>query len=281
MTAEWQNSPDADVILRASGGKEFHAHKIILSLASPVFRDMFSVPQLPPTKTSELSIVDVNDPPEVLEMFLQIIYPTPNPPVDDIETLASVIRLADKYNAGVVLDAHKEYLLSTGLDSSPAHIYVIFCVCGREKEAEAAARLVSFTSLASLNSHHLLRLVTTKHYQRLVGFMDARGKRMREILRDRRAEFEGVFPSSCSSLIWHQLFVNTVLASLQEAFEANPRVRVAEALSIVLSAFPKHYLFSPCGGNRACIYSARRLQEYSESVLNDLIKVAEELPWEQ
>jgi len=47
MATQWKTPPDADVILRASGGKEFHAHKLVLSLASPVFRDMFSVPQPP------------------------------------------------------------------------------------------------------------------------------------------------------------------------------------------------------------------------------------------
>jgi len=276
MTAEWQTPPDADVILRASGGKEFHAHKLILSLASPVFRDMFSVPQPPSTKSLELPIVDVNDPPEVLEMFLQIIYPTPNPLINDIETLTSIVRMADKYNAGAILDVHKEYLLSMYIDSPPVHIYAILYVCGREKEAEAAARLVSFASLASLNSHPILRLMTVEHYQRLVKFMDARGKRMREILSDRRAEFEKDI--YCSNPIWHQLFVGAVVTSLQAAFEENPRIRVAEALGIALSGLPTH-TFSPC--RESCIYGARRLQEFAESVLKDLIKMAEEFPWEQ
>ena len=86
MVTEWQNPPDADGILRASGGKEFHARKLILPLASPVFRDMFSVPQSTETDPPVLPIVDVHDPPEALEIFLQIIYPIRNPSINDPQT---------------------------------------------------------------------------------------------------------------------------------------------------------------------------------------------------
>ena len=119
MGAEWQPPPDADIVLRASGGKERHAHKFILSIASPVFIDMFSLPQPPAAEPPQLPIVDIDEPPEALEEFLRIIYHTPNPPIDDIETWTPVLRLADKYGAEVVLNVHREYLLSTCLDSPP------------------------------------------------------------------------------------------------------------------------------------------------------------------
>ena len=96
-----------------------------------MFEDIFSLPQPTPIESSQLPIVDVNDPPEALEMFLQIIYPTANPPINDIEALVPVLRLADKYNAGVVLDAHKDFLQSTGPDPPPAHVHTTPCICGR------------------------------------------------------------------------------------------------------------------------------------------------------
>ncbi|KAF9781556.1 hypothetical protein BJ322DRAFT_230354 [Thelephora terrestris] len=156
---EWQNPPDADVILRASGGKEFHAHKLVLSLASPIFRDVFSLALPTKTEPAKPPIVDVHDPPEALEIFLQIIYPMRNPSINDPQTLASVLRLADKYDAKAVLDARKDYALSIPIDPPPIHLYVVFSACGREKEAEAAARRVPFTSLAVL-SGPLLPLMT-------------------------------------------------------------------------------------------------------------------------
>ena len=136
MGIEWQTPPDADVILRASGGKEFHAHKLVLSLASPVFRDMFSVPQPPPTESSQLPIVDVDDPPEALEAFLQIIYPTRNPLIEKIETLVAVLRLADKYDAKDILDIHKHHLPSMYSNSSPIQMYAILCACVARRRLE-------------------------------------------------------------------------------------------------------------------------------------------------
>ena len=181
MSVEWQNPPDADIILRASGGKEFHAHKLVLSLASPVFRDMFSIPQ-PPDTSSQTPIIDVDDPPETLELFLQIIYPIRNPPTNGAETLASLLRLADKYDAKVALDAHKDYLPSICVGIPPIYMYAIFSARGREKEAEAAARRVSFASLTFLKSSPLLSSMTVEHYQRLMEFMVARDKKMRQMI---------------------------------------------------------------------------------------------------
>jgi len=274
MAAEWQTLPGADVILRASGGREFHAHKLILSFASPVFRDMFSVPQPPPTESSQLPIVDINEPPGALEMFLRTIYPTPNPPIGDTETLASVLRLAVKYHAGAVLDAHKEHLLSTCLDSPYVHTYAILCICGSEKETEAAARRVSFASLASLSSHPMLGLMTVEHYQRLVRFIVARDKGMWEILNRRQAEVERSILPLCRDIA-HQQYSDTLLASVRVAFEANPCVRPTEAPGIILSI---PHPSSPC---RGCAYVEQWLREYAEFVLKELVKMAEGLQWEQ
>ena len=151
---------------------------------------MFSIPQPPPTESLQLPIVDVNEPPEALQTFLQIIYPTPNPPINDIETWMPVYRLPDKYDAGVVLNVHKEYILSSYFDSPPIHRYAVLCICGREKEAEAAARRVPFASLASLRSHPLLLLMAFEHYRRLVEFMVARDKIMRDVLSQQRERIE-------------------------------------------------------------------------------------------
>ncbi|KAJ7206395.1 hypothetical protein GGX14DRAFT_310226, partial [Mycena pura] len=42
-------TPDADAILRSRDGADFYIHTVILSLVSPVFETMFSLPQSPPT----------------------------------------------------------------------------------------------------------------------------------------------------------------------------------------------------------------------------------------
>ena len=273
MAAEWNNPPDADIILRASGGREFHAHKIILSLASPVFRDMFSVPQPPPIEPAQLPIVEVSDPPEALGMFLRIVYPTHNPLINNVGALASVLRLADKYNARAVLDIHRDYLLSTPSDFPPIQTYAILCACDREGEAGAAARRVSFPSLKTLDSNPLLQLITATQYQRLLSFMTVRDQIMREIVdKHRKTIAVGYHPCNDAA---HTLYSGTIVATIQAAFEADPCVQVAEALGLVLAA---PYQFTQCGVY--CRYNTVRVRGYAEGVLKELVDMAQNLSWE-
>ena len=70
-----------------SSKRDFRVHKLVLSLASPVFKDMFSLPQ--PTsdnsrgsRVAELEIVEVMDPTNALEAVLRMIYPFAPPSFD-------------------------------------------------------------------------------------------------------------------------------------------------------------------------------------------------------
>ena len=82
------NAPDADVILRAplkKGStelKDFRVHKAILSVASTLFSDMFSIPQPPPYAKGDTTLptVQVAESAEVFELFLRLIYPIAEPP---------------------------------------------------------------------------------------------------------------------------------------------------------------------------------------------------------
>ena len=96
----------ADIILRALGPpkRDFRAHKIVLSLASPVFKDMFSLPQ--PTSgdsrkssVAEVEIVEVTDPAKALDIILRLIYPSFTLPCldGDFDTLVECLVIADKY----------------------------------------------------------------------------------------------------------------------------------------------------------------------------------------
>jgi len=270
MTTGWSDPPGADVILRASGGREFRAHKLVLSIASPVFRDMFSAPQ----QISGPHIVDVHDPPEALEVFLQIIYPVRNPLVNDIKILASVLHLADKYDAKDVLDIHRDYLPSTYSSLSPIQMYAILCACGREEEAGVAARRVPFASLKTLDSNPLLQLITVAQYQRLVSFMTARDKGMRNIVRRHHKDIAKYNGRTCNDNP-HSLYSSTIVAALQAAFEADPCVQVGEALGSISSA--------PCAFPQCkdgCRYSAAGIRRYAEGLLNELAEMTRNLSWE-
>jgi len=75
MSHYFDNSPTADIILRSGGPKvvEFRAHRVILSIASPVFETMFSLPQ--PGAEKSLPVCDLSEDANTLEVLLRLIYP--------------------------------------------------------------------------------------------------------------------------------------------------------------------------------------------------------------
>lgn len=75
MPHDFDNSPTADIVLRSGGLKfvEFRAHRAILSIASPVFETMFSLPQ--PGAEKSLPVCDLSEDANTLEALLRFIYP--------------------------------------------------------------------------------------------------------------------------------------------------------------------------------------------------------------
>lgn len=75
MPHDFDNSPTADIILRSSGPKfvEFRTHRTILSIASPVFETMFSLPQ--PRVDKSLPVCDLSEDANTIDALLRLIYP--------------------------------------------------------------------------------------------------------------------------------------------------------------------------------------------------------------
>jgi len=128
------DAPDADLIVRApfqSGSeefKDFHVHKTILSVASAVFRDMFSIPQplQPPESGTTLPIVQITEFAEVFETFLRLVYPIEPPVIASLQLLDSLFRIAEKYMARGIHARLKPILLSPSfLKDDPILVYAI------------------------------------------------------------------------------------------------------------------------------------------------------------
>ena len=274
-TGHWHNPIDADVILRVGGSREFHAHKFVLSLASSVFKDMFSAPLLSAelSATAKLPVIDVHDSPEALEMFLQIIYPVRNPQINNLETLVSVLKLADKYDASA-LDTLKDSLPWACIDSPPIHLYALHSACGRKKEAEAVARRIPLASLDSLPGF-LLQLMTVENYHQLVRFVISRSKKTQDIARRYKEDLAAKVRRTGIDDTLHASYPNAIVSILQAAFEADPCVRTTEALGLVLNSLAPH---PRC--EFYCIFQARKLQEIAEELLGELVRMGETHPWE-
>jgi len=118
------DAPDTDAILRSLDGKEFRVHRLILSLSSPVFQGMFSLPQ-PTDLSSEIPSVDVPEPSDILQPFIQYLYPRSPPKISDISMWEALYAIADKYGAEVVTDPLRDMLIPRFLETSPLRVYAL------------------------------------------------------------------------------------------------------------------------------------------------------------
>jgi hypothetical protein len=165
---EMFNWPDADVILRATHGtdsRDFQVHKAFLSFASPVFRDMFKLPQ-PPSPAS--NVVDVADPPRALGLVLRYIYPSAASPVVDLSVLPEALIIADKYDIEVAR-VRLRSSLKKFTKSEPLRTYAIACRLGFEDEMKIASSHTTSIHLPGLTQlPDEFKLIPATEYHRLI-----------------------------------------------------------------------------------------------------------------
>ncbi|KZV63266.1 hypothetical protein PENSPDRAFT_691802 [Peniophora sp. CONT] len=137
------NAPDAEFILRSSDGVDFAAHKLILQLASHVFRDMLSLPQ-PSTSTeaSSRAIIDMTEDAQSLRYLLRYNYPRAFCPEPELSTLGQIklaAALAHKYGIESMRDAAEKALIHLA-NYQPDVAYAVAWRYEYPKALRAAAR---------------------------------------------------------------------------------------------------------------------------------------------
>ena len=176
----FDETSDGDVVLKSSDGVLFRAHKVILSLASPFFKDMFSLPQ--PGSTSDgvgnAPIIPFAELGETIDTLLRFIYPNEDPDLKLVHEIEGVVEAAIKYDMlkcisvmrkKLILCAHKE----------PIRVFMIACKNNLADVASAAAHLslrrpilysfelgsvvLPFSALEDITAGSLFRLI---EYQR-------------------------------------------------------------------------------------------------------------------
>jgi len=145
------DNPDADVILRSSDNVDFRVFKVFLSKASPVFKDMFKLPQTPTGQNDDdtkdgLPIVQMAEGSKTIETILTMCYPMTlvDPMVaapEELEDVKLLLEAAIKYDIATVEERARTWLVAPCfLKTDPVMVYVIACQWNLEKEARAAAR---------------------------------------------------------------------------------------------------------------------------------------------
>ena len=192
MSPTFFTTNDGDVILRAnpeSGSKhDFRVHRFILSLASTVFKDMFSFPQPPDENQKEphgIPAVDVPDSPEVLDVILRFIYPGVEPPkFTDLSILSGLLSAADKYNI-VSMQPVLRDALKTFIPNEPFRVYILACRFGFLEEAKAAAKASTLGNMVLKEDHGKeVRHVSNIDLYRLICFVREREKFARSEIMD-------------------------------------------------------------------------------------------------
>ena len=185
MSSTYFAPDDGDIILRPSSGPDsnhdFCVHRIILSLASPVFKDMFTFPQPPNQPLNarhELPVVEVPESPKVLDAILRFIYPGAEPPdITETSTLSALLSAADKYNIASIIPTLREKLRAS-LTPYYKHrhlcVYITACRFGFRDVAWEAVKGLSAESLSTLDDHGDLQYISSAELFRLFQFVQKR-----------------------------------------------------------------------------------------------------------
>jgi len=168
---EMFNWPDGDVILRAAHGsdsRDFRVHKLFLSFASPVFKDMFDIPQPSSATSNNIPIIYIVDPPRAVDLILRFIYPSSPPVVDDLTIISEALSLADKYDIKVARSRLRPSLTEFA-KTEPMRIYAIACRFGFEEEMKIASSHTTSIHLPGLvQLPDEFKFIPATQYHRLI-----------------------------------------------------------------------------------------------------------------
>ncbi|KAL5531266.1 hypothetical protein ACEPAG_4143 [Sanghuangporus baumii] len=137
--------PEGDVILRTSDSVDFWVLTVILGLASPVFKTMFTLPQ-PTVKQEEQTqppVIPISESSTTIDLLLRLCYPIEAPQLSeqDITPIGDVLSAALKYEISAVVERARKALKKCAELSSKNAIaaYAIACHLGLADEARVAA----------------------------------------------------------------------------------------------------------------------------------------------
>ncbi|KIO24831.1 hypothetical protein M407DRAFT_97721 [Tulasnella calospora MUT 4182] len=134
-----------DCVLRACDGTEFKVSRAILSFASSIFRDMFS---LPPAAgggkdQNDISVIPVGEDASTLQVLLQMIYPVDPPSITSFQLVQKLVAACDKYFISPAkLRLHLRDALNDDqfIKEDPLACYALLWKLGWEEEAIKASR---------------------------------------------------------------------------------------------------------------------------------------------
>jgi len=147
------DNPAADVILRSADNVDFRIFKLLVSLASPFFKDMFALPQtLEGTNSNEmkdgLPVVQMAEEKKTLEVLLLMCYPMAAVDAPTLDDTHALLEAARKYNMEGAEKRVRRWLVGPRfLETEPIRVFVIACLFELPEEAKVAARATMTLSI--------------------------------------------------------------------------------------------------------------------------------------
>jgi len=180
-----------DVIIRSADSVDFYFHKLLLSLASPVFSNMFSLPQPGPLDDTAdrtklgLPIIPVAEKSLVLRKLLSFcspVYETDVPVLEDLDIVMSVLDAADKYDMKRVGRFIVKMITAPRfLEKEPMRVFAIACRYRSEAETLAAARYMLRFAVWEPAYVSELDFISGSDFQRLVKYHTSCGQAMTQL----------------------------------------------------------------------------------------------------
>lgn len=232
---------DADIILRTSRSKGFRVHRSILSIASPVLRNIVAEVPKPSPEDEEkgaLPEIDVEDSPEDVDLLLRLIYPIILPPkFEDFDSLSRAFTILQKYKVEGVQELLKPILTSHSfLASDPVRAYAMACRLGFKEEAEITAPLAATKDFTTTIRAEDLRKMNAVDYHRLAVLSKERYKKSKSDI------FSA--PLQCTSC--PQNFYNTFRQKLVERLGMNDGEKFYDTMECLDICFT---ISKDCGGS--------------------------------
>ncbi|KAJ7696527.1 hypothetical protein B0H17DRAFT_845247, partial [Mycena rosella] len=146
---------DADLILRSSDNADLYVHKLLLSLVSPFFRDMFTLPQsttdagdVKSDADKEFPVVPVGENLRILQALLVWVDPRCNPTLETLNDVGQVLQTAEKYDMSSVIRRIGSALAqSKHVEGDPLRV---FAIAYRHRDLDGMKNLVKLAARETL-----------------------------------------------------------------------------------------------------------------------------------
>ena len=130
---------DADIIFRSSDHIDFRLYKVILAKASPVFREMFTLPHNP--DEDDPQVVQLTEDAFTLENLLRLCCPVEHPKISYVDHVHAVLEAAQKYEMQAVI-ANLRWVVKRIIHTEPLRIYAVAYSLKMEDVCREAAFLL-------------------------------------------------------------------------------------------------------------------------------------------